>query len=99
MRALGPSRSQAPAGSRAAAPARRASTAPGTRADTRWSDGALPYMMIAPLVVFIAALAIYPTVLTFIEAFFHGDPLTPPNRFVGFGNFISIFNNPRSARA
>jgi multiple sugar transport system permease protein len=57
------------------------------------SDGALPYLMIAPLVVFIAALAIYPTVLTIIEAFVHNDPLTPPNHFVGFGNFTSIFNN------
>jgi multiple sugar transport system permease protein len=49
--------------------------------------------MIAPLVVFIAALAVYPTVLTVIEAFFHFDPLTPPNHFVGFGNFESIFSN------
>ena len=57
------------------------------------SDGALPYLMIAPLVVFIGALAIYPTVLTTIEAFVHNDPLTPPNHFVGFGNFVSIFNN------
>jgi multiple sugar transport system permease protein len=56
-------------------------------------DGALPYLMVAPLVVFIAALAIYPTVLTIIEAFFHSDPLTPPNHFVGFGNFESIFSN------
>jgi len=56
-------------------------------------DGALPYLMIAPLVVFIAALAIYPTVLTIIEAFFHSDVLTPPNRFVGFGNFTDIFSN------
>jgi multiple sugar transport system permease protein len=57
------------------------------------SDGALPYLMIAPLVVFIAALAIYPTVLTIIEAFVHNDPLTPPNHFAGFGNFTSVFNN------
>ncbi len=57
------------------------------------SDGALPYLLIAPLVVFIAALAIYPTVLTIIEAFVHNDPLTPPNHFAGFGNFTSIFSN------
>ena len=44
--------------------------------------------MVAPLVVFIGALAIYPTVLTVIEAFFHHDPLTPPDHFVGFGNFL-----------
>jgi multiple sugar transport system permease protein len=49
--------------------------------------------MVAPLVVFIGALAIYPTVLTVIEAFFHSDPLTPPNHFVGFGNFSAVFAN------
>jgi multiple sugar transport system permease protein len=56
-------------------------------------DGALPYLMIAPLVVFIAALAIYPTVLTIIEAFFHSDVLTPPDHFVGFGNFTELFSS------
>ena len=58
-------------------------------------SGPLPYAMVAPLVVFIGALAIYPTVLTAIEAFFHNDPLTPPNHFVGFGNFRDIFSNPQ----
>ncbi len=66
---------------------------PGGKQTRPGRDGALPYLMIAPLVVFIAALAIYPTVLTIIEAFFHSDPLTPPNRFVGFGNFAGIFSN------
>lgn len=56
-------------------------------------DGFLPYAMVAPLVVFIGALAIYPTVLTVIEAFVHIDPLTPPDHFVGFGNFKDIFAN------
>jgi multiple sugar transport system permease protein len=32
-------------------------------------------------------------VLTVIDAFVHLDPLTPPNHFVGFGNFESVFNN------
>jgi multiple sugar transport system permease protein len=58
-------------------------------------DGALPYVLVAPLVVFIGALAIYPTVLTVIEAFFHSDPLTPPNHFVGFGNFSAVLSNPQ----
>jgi multiple sugar transport system permease protein len=56
-------------------------------------DGALPYVLVAPLVAFIGALAIYPTVLTVVEAFFHSDPLTPPNHFVGLGNFSAIFSN------
>ena len=59
-----------------------------TRKRRRRRDGVLPYAMVAPLVVFIGALAIYPTVLTVIEAFFHSDPLTPPNHFVGFGQLL-----------
>jgi multiple sugar transport system permease protein len=55
--------------------------------------------MIAPLVVFIGALAIYPTVLTVVEAFFHLDPLTPPDHFVGFGNFTDAFSNPQVVTA
>ena len=62
-------------------------------------SGPLPYLMVAPLVVFIGALAIYPTVLTVIEAFFHNDPLTPPNHFVGLGNFRGIFSNPQVVSA
>lgn len=61
----------------------------------RRSDGPLPYLLIAPLVVFIGALAIYPTVLTVMEAFMHLDPLTPPNHFAGFGNFSAVFANPQ----
>ena len=51
--------------------------------------------MVAPLVAFIGALAIYPTVLTVIEAFVHLDPLAPPTHFAGFGNFRDAFDNPQ----
>jgi len=50
-------------------------------------------MLITPLVVFIGALAMYPTVLTVFEAFFHIDPLTPPDHFAGLGNFTALFEN------
>lgn len=43
--------------------------------------------------VFIGALAIYPTILTVFEAFFHIDPLTPPDHFAGLGNFTALFRN------
>ena len=56
-------------------------------------DGALPYAMVAPLMVFITVLALYPTVLTIYGAFVHNDALTPPTRFTGLGNFSSIFDN------
>lgn len=54
---------------------------------------ALPYAMVAPLLVFIGALALYPTVLTAYGAFVHDDALAPPTRFTGFGNFQSVFND------
>ena len=53
------------------------------------------YAMVAPLLVFILALALYPTVLTTIDAFMHIDALSPPNHFAGFGNFTAIFSNPQ----
>jgi multiple sugar transport system permease protein len=49
--------------------------------------------MVAPLLVFIGALALYPTVLTAYGAFVHDDALAPPSHFTGLGNFQSVFNN------
>jgi multiple sugar transport system permease protein len=49
--------------------------------------------MVAPLMVFITVLALYPTVLTAYGAFVHNDALSPPTRFTGLGNFTSIFDN------
>lgn len=43
--------------------------------------------------VFIVALALYPTVLTVYGAFVRNDPLSPPVRFTGIGNFRSIFTD------
>ena len=52
---------------------------------------ALP--MVAPLLVFIGVLALYPTVLTAYAAFVHDDALDPPKHFTGSANFQSVFNN------
>lgn len=65
------------------------------RGAERQGSGALPYALIAPLVAVIGALAIYPAVVTLVEAFFHLDALTPPNHFVGFGNFEAFFSSPQ----
>src|SRR5579875_2959175 len=54
----------------------------------------LPYLLIAPLVVCIAVLAIYPTVMTFTQSFFRVDPLNPPDRFVGLQNYRALFADP-----
>lgn len=51
--------------------------------------------MAAPLLVFIGALALYPTVLTIYKAFVHDDALSPPSHFTGLGNFTAVFSNPQ----
>jgi multiple sugar transport system permease protein len=56
-------------------------------------ETALPYAMIAPLLVFIGALALYPTIKTAYGAFVHNDALDPPTHFAGFANFQDVFNN------
>ena len=53
----------------------------------------LPYVLIAPLVVFIGALSFVPTADTTVEAFFRVMPLDPPARFTGLGNFRALFSN------
>jgi multiple sugar transport system permease protein len=54
---------------------------------------ALPYALIAPLIVFIVGLALLPALFTTVEAFFRVDPLDPPTRFVGLANFRALFQN------
>jgi ABC-type sugar transport system permease subunit len=53
----------------------------------------LPWLLVAPLVAFIALLSIYPTAVTTVEAFFRVSPLDPPTRFTGLANFRALFAN------
>jgi multiple sugar transport system permease protein len=50
--------------------------------------------MIAPLVAMILGLAIYPTVLTSVDAFFGDDALEPGRHAFGVQNFTAVFSNP-----
>lgn len=53
----------------------------------------LPWMLVAPLVVFIALLSLYPTAATTVESFFRVSPLDPPTRFNGLANYRALFAN------
>jgi len=64
-----------------------------TRPRRRHLD-ALPYVLVAPVAIFIVGLALVPAAFTIIESFFKVDALDPPTRFTGFGNFVEIFHNP-----
>src|SRR5665648_516149 len=82
--------------------ARRGVVVEGDRSDIatsttrpRWRRiDALPYVLVAPVAIFIVGLALVPAAFTIIESFFKVDALDPPTRFTGFGNFVEIFHNP-----
>lgn len=56
-------------------------------------SGFLPYVLILPLMLFIAVLSLYPTALTFIKSFYRVDPVNPPVKFIGLSNYIQAFQN------
>jgi multiple sugar transport system permease protein len=83
-------------------PARR--TAAGRRPARRQQPGqkpagreraarGLPYVLVTPLALFIIGLALVPAAFTIIEAFYRVNPLDPPTRFDGIGNFRRLFAN------
>jgi multiple sugar transport system permease protein len=53
----------------------------------------LPYALVAPLAVFIIGLALFPAGVTIVESFFRVQPLNPPDAFIGFGNFVQMFQD------
>jgi ABC-type sugar transport system permease subunit len=71
-----------PAGPTSVAPVRR------SRIDL------LPYLLVAPVMIFIACLALVPAVFTVVQSFFKVDALDPPTRFDGFGNFTRLWHAP-----
>lgn len=54
-----------------------------------------PYLLISPLILFIGALSLYPTFLTLTQSFVLVDPLLGSRHFVGFLNYLQLFENPQ----
>jgi multiple sugar transport system permease protein len=73
--------------------ASRSLTRPGRAAGKRPARRGrlLPWLLVAPLVTFVALLSVYPTAVTTVEAFFRVSPLDPPTRFNGLANFRALF--------
>ena len=77
-RSKGLARSEAPAGG----PRR------GRRVDL------LPYLLVAPVAIFIIGLAFVPAGFTILRSFYTVNELDPPVRFSGLNNFIQVFHDP-----
>jgi multiple sugar transport system permease protein len=61
--------------------------------DRGYAAKSLPYLLVTPLAVFIIGLALVPAAFTIIESFYRANPLDPPTRFDGLGNFRRLFAN------
>ena len=53
----------------------------------------LPYLLVAPVMIFIACLALVPAVFTVVQSFYKVDALDPPTRFDGLGNFVRLLHD------
>lgn len=53
----------------------------------------LPYLLVAPVVLFIVGLALVPAVFTVVQSFFRVSALDPPTRFDRLGNFERLLQN------
>jgi multiple sugar transport system permease protein len=53
----------------------------------------LPYALVTPLTLFIVCLALVPAGFTIVESFFRIQPLNPPDKFIGLGNFQALFTD------
>jgi multiple sugar transport system permease protein len=64
--------------------------APGLKPVRRSRVDLLPYLLVAPVMIFIACLALVPAIFTIVQSFYKVDPLDPPARFDGLGNFVRL---------
>jgi multiple sugar transport system permease protein len=53
----------------------------------------LPYVLVAPVAVFVVGLALVPAAFTVVQSFFRSSALDPPTRFDGLGNFERLLRN------
>lgn len=80
----------------ATAPARlnSAGAPPPLSAPGRWAERNFKWLMVAPAVVFILALSVYPLLFSLVVSFINYDFQVPGHAFVGFKNFERVIADP-----
>lgn len=53
-----------------------------------------PYVLIAPAVILVCLFSIYPLLFAIKVSFLNWDVVTNTQSFVGFNNYVNIFNDP-----
>ena len=69
-------------------------SAPASPGRRRRRPDLLPYVLVAPLTLFIIVLAIIPAIYTLSQSFYRVQSLDPPVRFNGLDNFRALFADP-----
>jgi len=59
-----------------------------------WSERHINWLLVAPAVLLILAITVYPLGYSVWVAFVNFDFLIPGHAFVGFGNFAAVLNDP-----
>lgn len=72
-----------------AAPVKEKGASPTSRAPGRWRRGLIITSFLAPALIVLGALVIYPIIYTLIRSFYDSGGST----FVGFDNYIAMFTN------
>ena len=85
-------RAAARTGGRRAAPSPASAPAAPVRRGRRLD--VLPYLLVAPVALFIIGLALVPAVFTIVQSFYTVDELDPPTRFSGLRNFVQLAHDP-----
>ena len=76
-----------------------AGKAPALTALAAWSDRHFRWLLVAPAVVFILALSIYPLIFSLVVAFINFDFQVPGHAFVGLKNFRQVVFDPIAGRS
>jgi sn-glycerol 3-phosphate transport system permease protein len=63
-------------------------------AQSRFPNKLLPYILLSPSIVVIAVFFVIPTVKSIYQSFFRVSPFGDRRLFVGFDNFVRLFNSP-----
>ena len=74
--------------------ARLAAPLPQLSALARWADRKFKWLMVAPAVLLILALSVYPLLFSLVVSFINYDFQVPGHAFVGLKNFERVVNDP-----
>ncbi len=69
---------------------------PDTRTERRFRIGAaaLPYLLIAPTLLFVAVFTLFPAIRVFYDSLFLQNQAVQEPQFTGFGNYAALFQDP-----